>query len=599
MSLPTSPIPQAILEVGANTVGCLRLSLPRRLTLKSSTSTLADGNHSPYNGDLLTPPLTNPSLDEPPFRPADSDRTSLSMKRRHGSSHQRRRRHNRACGSSGDVDQTALFGKSPKHILSLSRSKSAPSLADLLLAARGPNETSSKCNLRNNINTTQEAELASRRNSLPAHRRRWTIPGKARPTRVLTSMSPSAVLPKQHDSPLEGEPSNDRIKSIETPAIITLQRAASSQSRRTSLRPGAYTSFPTPTFSKTKSGFVNTFWGDGWQRLDTTITCASIRSASIAVHHDRPPSSSGRASVDQDNVRPSQSTTASPVCTDVVLTPYIQEETIETQPAFRARRCSTKYVSGSSTYEIIWDENVSTSSSSGSRRTSTEQGRRISMRDNETEPNRRFSVAIDKLEMQLSRGFEQCIKKSSASRGLGAGRSTSATCPSTNRMSFHNVLSLQQAESDAVEESQGFAHSRASTTSKPKLSGHDMEVDLTTVTDDETSTRHMDFFPPLSSNHSGFHVPEDPLLANPWRTSWETRNDTALALPNPASAQRRGSMIGQSTGVRKKSVYIQSPTRLARKTGSTRRRHKSTGRDEEDRKPLLGQFNNWSNETVL
>ena len=594
MSLPTSPIPQPLLEVGATTVDSFRSSLPGRLTLKSFASTLADGNHSPYDGELLTPPLTNPSLDEPPFRPAESDRTSLNMKRRHGSSHQRRRRHNRACVSSGDVDQTALFSESPKHILSLSRSKSAPSLANLLLAAPGQTETSTKGTLRNNINPTQETEPASHRNSLAPHPRRWTIPGKAAPTRVLTSMSPSAVLPKQHESPLEGEQSNDRVKSIETPAMITLQRAASgSKSRRTSLRPGAYTSFPTPTFSKTKSGFVNTFWGDGWQRLDNTTTCASIKSASIAVHNDRHPSSSGRASVDHDNVRPSQSTMASPVCTDVILAPFVQEQATETQLAFRARRCSTKYVSGSSTYEIIWDENVSTSSSSGSRRASTEQRRRISMRDNDIEPNRRLSVAIDKLEMQLSRGFEQSIKKSSASRGFSATKSTSATCPSMNRMSFHNILSLQQAESDAEEEFRGFPRSRASTTSKPKLTGRDMEVDLTTVTDEETSTRHLGYFPPLSSNHSDFRVPEDPLLANPWRTSWETRNDTAPVLPSPANTHRGGSMIGQSTGVRKKSVYMQTP-RLARKTGSTRRRHKS--RDDEDRKPLLGQFNNWSNE---
>lgn len=49
-------------------------------------------------------------------------------------------------------------------------------------------------------------------------------------------------------------------------------------------------------------------------------------------------------------------------------------------------------------------------------------------------------------------------------------------------------------------------------------------------------------------------------------------------------------MIGQSTGMRKKSVYKQAP-RLERKAGITRRK-RSRAVEEEDCEPLLGQFNN-------
>lgn len=590
MSPSNSLFPAPNFDVGAATVDSFPSSLPTRLTLKSSASTFADANHSPYNDDLLTPPLTSPSLDEPPFRPAESDRTSLSMTRHHGFLPQRRRRHNRACISSGDVDQTALFHESPRRILFLSRSRSAPSLTNLVHFAFGRNESCNKGSSCLDANYTHDAELASRCDSLPKHPRRWTISGKAAPTRVLTSMSPSAVLPDHN------WPANDKVAPadraiVETPAMITLQRAASSKSRRTSLRPEAYTSFPTPTFSKTRSGFVTTFFGDGWRRSDNTLICTSVESVSVTSQSHCAPPRSVRASVDHGNVRPSHSTTAGPVCTGVVIDPFIRGQMTESQRGFRARRCSIKYVSGASTYEIIWDENVSTSSSSASRRTSTGQTRRVSMRDNEFVPTRRLSVAMDKLETQLSKGIEQSCETSSAPKGRAASKS--GTRRGTSHKSFHNMLNFQEAGRDAEEESEISIRSRASTTSKQKSISPEIEVQLTTMTGDETSSPHMGFFPPLTSRPAHLDAPTDPLLVNPWRTSWETGNDAVA--PLPAKHERRGGMIGQSTGVRKKSVYKQAP-RISRKAGIARR--KISKPVEEDRMPLLRRFNNWSDEAI-
>lgn len=520
------------LDGGAANAESFRASFPTLLTLRSSASTFADANQSPYADDLLTPPLTNPSLDEPPFRPAESDRTSLSMKVRHGSSHQGRRGHNRACLSSGDVDQTALFhSESSRHIRSLSRSKSAPNLTKLVRKAFSRSDACETGTLRIATDFTREAELASHRDRLPKHPRRWTMPGKAAPTHVLISMSPSAILAEQNELHNdEGEPT-DRAVSVETPAMITLQRAASGRLRRTSLRPEAYTSFPTPTFSKTRSGFVTTFFGDGWQRPDSTCICARIESVFIASHSRYRLPCSDRASVDRGNVRPSHSTTADPVCTDVVLDPVVQGEMSDTQPVFRARRCSTKYVSGISTYEIIWDENVSTSSSSASRRTSTEPTRRISTRDNDIVSTRRQSVAIDKLETQLFKEIEQSRKTSSASRMRGAARSEPPTRRTTNRQFFNNMMNFQRVGCDGEEKSDSPPRSRISTTSKQKLTGPRMDFHLKTTIGDETLTRQVGFFPPLPPNPTGLDTANDPLLANPWLSSWETGSVAVSATP--------------------------------------------------------------------
>lgn len=584
----TSLLPAPDFDISAANADFSSSAPPTRLVLGSSASTFADSNHSPYNDDLLTPPLTNPSLDEPPFRPAESDRTSLSMKRRHESSRQRRRRHNRACVSSGDVDQTALpWSESPRHIRSLSRSRSVPNLYGGEVGEQGT--------LWFATNSSHKTRLASRSSS---HPRRWTMPGKAAPTRVLTSIPPSGKLTEHGETQVDDEGgSSQGAVSVETPAMITLQRAASCRPHRTSLRPEAYTSFPTPTFSGTRSGLATTFFGDGWQRSDNICIRASVKSMSIASHNHSPPPHSDRASVDHGNVRPSYSTTAGLVRTDVLLDPVIQGHTDDIQPASRVRRCSTKYVSGASVYEVIWDENVSTSSSSTSHTISEEHTKQLSMQNNGIFQERRQSVAMDKLEKQLTKGIQQSRKTPSSSKDHGIVKEAPALRRSTGGNAFYNRLNLQQVGYDAEEELRSLPRSRASTTSKQKLKGPDMEVHLLTITGDEPPMRYTDLFPPLSSDCASLDSSNDALLINPWRSSWET--GSAAVIPTSAkkaddkmsSPQRKGSMIGLSTGVRKKSAE-RHRLKLGQQAGFTRRKRSKLVEDE--RRPLLGQFNEWS-----
>jgi hypothetical protein len=198
-------------------------------------------------------------------------------------------------------------------------------------------------------------------------------------------------------------------------------------------------------------------------------------------------------------------------------------------------------------------------------------------------------MAVDKLEIQLSKGIEQSRKSSSAFKGRVA---VNASRRGTYHKSFHSMLNFQEAGRDAGEEFETSMRSRASTTSKQKSPGPEMEIHFTTVTCDVNSTQHMGFFPPLSSTPIISDAANDPLLANPWRTSWENGND-ALP-PLPVKSQRKGSMIGHSTGMRKKSIYKQ--IRKSRKISISKRTKSKVA--EQDRRPLLGQFNGWSDDAL-
>ena len=422
------------------------------------------------------------------------------------------------------------------------------------------------------------------------------MPGKAAPTRVLTSTSPSALLATPVLPAVQDKISSTKgAGAVDTPAMITLQRAASGRSRRTSLRPEAYVSFPTPTFNKTRSGFVTSLFGDSWQRSDNTLIHASFESVSMTSHSRSSQPSSDRASVDHGRVQPSRVTTAEPVCTDVILDPIVLRHFSDLGGQFKARRCSTKYISGASTHEIIWDENISTSSSGTSRRTSTEQSRQISMRDIENGSERRHSLAVDKLETQYSKGVRQSRRASMVSSGTDVGKAASTKCRSTNGKSFHNALNLRLPGFNSDDQPESVQPYRASATvSRQKLIGPSLEVHLTTMTGEGSPNSHVDFFPPVF-NRTDLGASADPLLMNPWRTSWEAKDipDASTGKKRADSGsfsvqQRKGSMLGQITGVRKKSV--QNNGRNLERGGAIVRRTRSRG-IEDDEQPLLGVFN--------
>lgn len=574
-------------------------AFPMRPTLKSSASTFADSKYSPHNDDLLTPPLTNPSLDDFPFCPAESDRTSLSMKRPHSTLY-RRRRYNRACVSSGDVDQPAIFNSIPlSERRRLCHSQSAPNLTKLLPGGAKRNNTREKCNLFLAKKVKDEADVASRPSSLLKQPRRWTIAGKAAPTLVLTSTSSATYANSAQPVVHEDGVCPKIVPAVDTPAMITLQRAASGQSRRSSLRPEAYVSFPTPTFNETRSGFVTSLFGDGWQRTDNTLIHAKIKSISMTSHSRSLPSSCNRASVGCGKVRPCRVTEAEPVCTDMILDPMVIGQFNDSGSLFRSRRCSTKYVSGASMHEIIWDENISTSSSGTSRRTSSEQSRRISMRDLENAPERRQSMAMAKLETQLfnATGIQQSRKASIMSGVTDMSKPVSTTRRNTNGSSFHNTFNPRPTGFNADEQPEVVPPSRASISiNKQKLTGPVLDLHLTTITGEETLNTHVAYCPPATTS-TGLDASTDSLLMNPWRASWEARdvpnghNGKKAAESEPVVVQqRRGSMLGQIAGVRKKSA--QRKQKLVR--GDVIKRKTRSRRLEEDEQPLLSIFNEWS-----
>jgi hypothetical protein len=432
-------------------------------------------------------------------------------------------------------------------------------------------------------------------NSLPWYR---TMPGKAAPTRVLTSTSPLALLAIPVLPVVQDEISSTKgAGAVDNPAMITLQRAASGQSRRTLLRPEAYISFPTPTFNKTTSGFVISLFGDGWQRPDNTLIHASFESMSMTSHSRYSQPISDRAFVDHGRVQPSRVTTAEPVCTDVIVDRIVHPHFSDLGDQFRPRRCSTKYISRASTHEIIWDEKISTNSNGTSRRTSTEQSRQISMRVIENGSRRRHSLAVEKLETQYSKGVRQSRQASMVSRGTDVGKAASTKRRSTNGKSLHNALNLRLPGFNSDDQPESVQPSRASAiVSKQKLTGPGLEVHLTTITGEGNPNNDMDFFPPVL-NRTGLGTSADPLQMKPWRSSCEAKDipdaskEKKRADSGSFSAQqRKGSMLGQITGVRKMSVRKNSPKLEG--SGAIARKTRSRG-VEEDEQPLLGQFKEW------
>jgi hypothetical protein len=324
------------------------------------------GASSIHSQVLLTPPLSPASSEDVPFRPERND-GSLTMKKRHKDypSSQDRRRLNRACASSAElrppieVDHTGLY---------LIQNKSLPSLYVIDIAP--------------SFKTLPTAPVQSS-DHRDFGKRRWTLPSKSNATQGLASK----VYAER--KPAETKPAS---KNSPSPAMITLRRASTSKpiSRKTSL-----TFFPPPRFERSRSGlltaFLNTITGreDDYQTPTNTIKHDSRRGSTISVKD-------GTSDAARKASAPTVFTTVSGMEANLL------------QPSQQGsdqfvRRCSTKFISAGSVYEVIWDENVSSSGSASGSDTAT--------------GSRRRSTAMDKLETQLFKAVAQSRRESLAAQG--------------------------------------------------------------------------------------------------------------------------------------------------------------------------------------
>ena len=312
---------------------------------------------------LLTPPLSFRSYEDIPFKPEDTDNVSLSM-RKHS------RHHRRVRVSCADLRTSTVGQEVP-----LQTSKSLPNLR-----------------LAPSLPSLQPATFRTRASSAPRYgrSRRWTLSSKSASTRCLSTAvhgkgkRPRRTIPQKRDSP----------------AMITLRRATATRppSRRIS-----FTSFPPPSFSRSGSSFLSSWLSSLVSNVDY---CGN---PIVNLDYNKPRRKSRAASVDSDTVLPSTSLAAAPVQTEVAVRSSLSLPGKPIETNVPTRRCSTKYFSGNSIYEIIWDENVIST---------TSDDRSPERSITPATDARRQSVAMDKLETQLFKAVAQSRRQSAAVREL-------------------------------------------------------------------------------------------------------------------------------------------------------------------------------------
>ena len=422
-----------------------------------SSTNAAFRDSSVHSYRLLTPPLSPASSEDIPFKPEHGDHTSLSMKTRHRGQHHRRQRRlrNRACQSSHDLRLTLPTDEVAVH--PLDHSKSLPTLKQTRAQPSPRIQSDSK---RNSVGL------------IGPRSRRWTLPSKAPPTRGVASMTTVETKPARQK---KQEPPDNL-----SPAMITLRRATTTrnESRKMSL-----TFFPEPTFERSRSGLLSSFLStltNVGNRSDPNDDADIVGKASSR-------RSSRTPSIEKGKAQPASCESAPIICTQVTgVVPSIsvpgQKKSVSTP-----RRCSTKFVSGGSVFEVIWDEDMSSTTSDASSQPGLSPG------------GRRKSVAVDMLESQLVQAQAQSRRASQAIQLQIDGPASQGSRKSSDG-SFQNLFSgkISGLFTDGAR-SRSWQASKSRTTSG--ISAVPKDVPCTQY-DQPTETAQMDFFPPLRGGAS-------------------------------------------------------------------------------------------------
>ena len=464
-----------------------------------------------HSSTLLTPPQTPTIPKDAPFKPKHDDNISLSMKRRHT-----RDQHNdntpppRACVSDADLRNSPPRGPP----LRRERSRSVPDL-------RGSRTFP--------ISKAIPPAKTTGSGSADPRRRRWTLPSKASST---TYLAPTAltvpILSKAKEK-------KHATKESDSPAMITLRRATTA---KTSPRQMSLTFFPEPTFQRSRSGFLSSFLG--------TITRSEAKSnidiVDIYQQENSTRRSSRSASVDSGKAQPSSSERAPTVCTEITgVEPRLSfPGQASSDPAFR--RCSTRFISAGSVYEVIWDENGSSTSSD------TPPPQPITSQ-------RRRSVAVEQLQSQLYKAEAQSRRESLAAQpSLNTPSSMPERPDQSREPSFGQLFAykLSQSASDS------FIHHLPRAQASRGTSLGNLVVPEE-ESEDGQPARTVEFFPPLRSRAT-----TDASKTSPGHTVDASSSDppsahrTTPARQSPprtsSQAGGLGSMVGVSTHMRRTSA---------------------------------------------
>ncbi|KAK5074964.1 hypothetical protein LTS08_005458 [Lithohypha guttulata] len=449
-----------------------------------------DGNS--FHPSLLTPPLTPLQAHDVPWRPSSADRASLNMKKKH-------HRHNK-----WDIVDEQLAKEENVQDSDLSQSE--------LLR----NKSMSYARYRASISVSPTSIDPQGANYI----RRWTLPSKSEATRGLTPLRSTVKQTTVSDS-------------SESPAMITLRRATTRRSPKTT----ELTFFPEATFSHEKNGLLS--------YLVSTFSLTSAEDERTNHLLPSPRKISKPTSVDNDAAHPTMTYPAATVRTELAVDASLSMPGTE-QQSQPLRRCSTKYISVSTTYEIIWDENDSTTTGDQSR--------------SSTVDHRRPSLAVAKLEAQLVRSSPSTRR--APEEVLSAPERASR---SSSDMFQEQVLSHSKVEHlfarlqhktglRDLPRSRGSQRGRSSTLCSITVDNSAQQT-LPANSDRKASMFTMDFFPPLASRRASIAATQ-PLseMLQPNGSQFKGKAPAQNALrPHP------GSLLGSSSHSRRKSSANISP----------------------------------------
>lgn len=461
------------------------------------------GDTSSINSSFLSPPLTPRSEHDVPYRPTETDQTSLNMKKRRrvnknkAESKKESKRDKPHQSKSTNVE--SIRTNEPR-TLSTDHSNRRRSLSMMHTTTSGNSSFESAHNAEKKL-------------------RRWTLPSKSTSTSVFTPLGSTvkqATLTRQPESP----------------AMITLRRAT------TNRRPKKVelTFFPEPKFGNEKSGLlsyiVSTFSRTDMPRRTSDQSCTD-RSARMG--------NARSASVGSDGAHPTWTFPAATVCTEAFV-----ESNLAMPGVFAAtppsRRCSTKYVTGDSSYEVIWDENDNSSS--------TQESSRPSLTS-----DRRPSLAATKLEAQLAQNLQDTRRSSTRSR-----RSSSTNSKSSANMFLEQVITPEKLSAlfpRLIRDTalRNLPRSRGGGRGLDNICNIDnMEASYQVMTDGRQRSRiqSVDFFPPLQNRRTSDMNDQDcrKLASMPLTDTQPSRRMSASQGPSGA---RLGSMVGSSSHTRRRS----------------------------------------------
>lgn len=464
----------------------------------TSVTPMEDG--SSINSSLLTPPLTPRTEHDVPYRPTETDQTSLSMRKRKRVARNKNKKEPKSTPKtslkSTDVNDTQI---DKFNILFSDKSNRRKSLSVVYTDA------------------AHESPLGSTHND-GKRLRRWTLPSKSAPTSVFTPLRSTVKQATLTTRP-------------ESPAMITLQRATTNRNpKRIEL-----TFFPEPKFGNERSGLlsyiVSTFSRSemsmpaGQSGIKPSTTTKSARSASVG----------------NDGAHPTLTFPAATVCTEAFV-----ESSLAMPGAFTAnppsRRCSTKYVTRDSCFEIIWDENDSSSTTRESSRPSLTS-------------DRRPSLAATKLEAQLAQNL-QTIRRFS----VQSGSSSSTDSQSSVGNFLERVITPEKLNSlfpkllrdtalRNLPRSRGGGHERENVCNVATL-----ETSCQVMKDDGEGPRmkSVALFPPLHSHRtSNLNDEIGQKLADMSQSDNQVLRRASASAGSPQG--RLGSMIGSSSHTRRQS----------------------------------------------